>query len=268
MKLNDFEKWYFDLKGYFVIKNAVSKKDVNEMRQIANTWFNSSDNLPELIQKDFSQATAKFLYNFHYVEKSFENLVLNKKILRFINGIQKKNTRVYDVVLAKSTKKDSETKLHGGFEGGFQDPNQQFVVANNDLFASFVNVGVSLVDIPDNSGFTCVPGSHKGNFKIPKNINLHDGSPTVVNVPIESGDAIVFTPLLRHGARKWTENFPKYTVFMRFIYAKQFHSSDFDRWLPHEKFKKNISQELCELESRDQGQRVKLETFLKNNGIF
>ena len=90
MKLNDFEKWYFDLKGYFVIKNAVSKKDINEMRQIANSWFDSSDNLPELIQKDFSQATAKFLYNFHYVEKSFENLVLNKKILRFINGIQKK----------------------------------------------------------------------------------------------------------------------------------------------------------------------------------
>ena len=87
-------------------------------------------------------------------------------------------------------------------------------------------------------------------------------------MPIESGDAIVFTPLLRHGARKWTENFPRYTVFMRCIYAKQFHSSDFDRWLPHEKFKKNISQELCELESRDQGQRVKLETFLKNNGIF
>ena len=268
MKLNDFEKWYFDLKGYFVIKNAVSKKDVSKMRQIANSWFDSSDNLPELVQKDFSQATAKFLYNFHYVEKVFENLVLNKKILRFINGIQKNNTRVYDVVLAKSTKKDSETKLHGGFEGGFQEPNQQFVAANNDLFASFVNVGVSLVDISDNSGFTCLPGSHKGNFKIPKDINLYDGSPTVVNVPIESGDAIVYTPLLRHGARKWTENFPKYTVFMRFIYAKQFHSSDSDRWLPYEKYKKNISQELYELESRGQGQRVKLETFLKNNGIF
>ena len=135
-------------------------------------WFDSSDNLPELIQKDFSQATAKFLYNFHYAEKVFENLVLNKKILRFINGIQRKNTRVYDVVLAKSSKEDSETKLQSGFEGGFQDPNQQFVVANNDLFASFVNVGVSLVDIPDNLGFTCLPGSHKGNFKIPSNINL------------------------------------------------------------------------------------------------
>ena len=253
MKLNDFEKWYFDLKGYFVIKNAVSKKDINEMRQIANSWFDSSDNLPELIQKDFSQATAKFLYNFHYVEKSFENLVLNKKILRFINGIQKNNTRVYDVVLAKSTKEDSETKLHSGFEGGFQDPNQQFVVANNNLFASSVNVSVSLVDIPNNLGFTCLPGSHKGNFKIPKNITLYDDSPTVVNVPIESGDAIVFTPLLRHGLRKWTENFPRYTVSMRFIYAKQFHSSDSDRWSPYKKYKKNISQELYELESRGQG---------------
>ena len=253
MKLNDFEKWYFDLKGYFVIKNAVSKKDINEMRQIANSWFDSSDNLPELIQKDFSQATAKFLYNFHYVEKSFENLVLNKKILRFINGIQKNNTRVYDVVLAKSTKEDSETKLHSGFEGGFQDPNQQFVVANNDLFASSVNVSVSLVDIPNNLGFTCLPGSHKGNFKIPQNITLYDDPPTVVNVPIESGDAIVFTPLLRHGSRKWTENFPRYTVSMRFIYAKQFHSSDSDRWSPYKKYKKNISQELYELESRGQG---------------
>ena len=48
------------------------------------------------------------MFNFHYVEKVFENLVLNKKILRFINGIQKSNTRVYDVVLAESTKKDAK----------------------------------------------------------------------------------------------------------------------------------------------------------------
>ena len=251
MKLNDFEKWYFDLKGYFVIKNAISKKDINKMRQIANSWFDSSDNLPKLIQKDFSQATAKFLYNFHYSEEVFENLVLNKKILRFINGIQKKNTRVYDVVLAKSTKEDSETKLHSGFEGGFQDPNQQFVVANNDLFASFVNVGVSLVDIPDNLGFTCLPGSHKGNFKIPSSITLYDDPPTVVNVPIKSGDAIIFTPLLRHGTRKWTEDFSQYTVFMRFVYAKQFLPNGSGRLLPHEKYKGNISKELYEIESRN-----------------
>ena len=48
---------------------------------------------------------------------------------------------------------------------------------------------------------------------------------------------------------------------MRFIYAKQFHSSESNRWLSYEKYKKNISQELYELESRDQVQEVKLETF-------
>ena len=267
MHLNDFEKWYFDLKGYFVIKNAVPKKDVLIMKKIAKSWFGSSDKLPKPIQKNFSSTEAKFLYNFHYIEKYFENLVLNKNILRFINAIQKKNTRVYDIVLAKSSRGDSETKLHSGFEGGFQEPDQQFVIADNNLFASFVNVVVSLVDVPDNLGFTCLPSSHKGNFKIPKNISLYDDAPTVVNVPIECGDAIVFTPLLRHGSRKWIENYSRYTVFMRFIYAKQFHSNDSNNCLIREKYKKNISQELYELESIDQGHRDKLENYLKNNGI-
>ena len=89
MNLNDFEKWYFDLKGYFVIKNAVSKKDINEMRQIANSWFDSSENLPELIQKDFSKTTAKFLYNFHYVEKSLRIWFLIKKSFDSSTGYKK-----------------------------------------------------------------------------------------------------------------------------------------------------------------------------------
>ena len=251
MNLNDFEKWYFDLKGYFVIKNAVPKDEINKMKKISRGWFDHIENLPDPITSNFDAPNANFLYNFHYVEKVFENLVLNKKILRFAKGIQREDTRVYDVVLAKSTKNNSETSFAGGFEGGFQDSNQQFVVANNDLFASFVNVYVSLVDIPDKLGFTCLPGSHKGNFKIPKNVTLYDDPPTVVNVPIKSGDAIIFTPLLRHGTRKWTEDFSQYTVFMRFVYDKQFILNDSKRLLNHEKYKGNISKELYEIELRN-----------------
>ena len=263
MKLNDFEKWYFDLKGFFVIKNAVSKNDVIKMKKLAQSWFKTETDFPEPMEKNFEGSAAKFIYNFHYVEKVFEELLLNKKILRFINGVQKENTRVFDVVLAKTTKEHSETILQGGFEGGFQEPDQQFVAASDNLFASFVNVSVSLVDIPSNLGFTCLPGSHKGNFKIPSNITLHDDAPTVVNVPINSGDAIIFTPLLRHGARAWTENFARYTVLMRFIYAKQFHSNDSNRWPPNENYKNNISKELYQLESRDDGKRIELNQYFE-----
>lgn len=263
MKLSDFEKWYFDLKGFFVIKDAVSKSDVIKMKKFARSWFKSETDLPEPMEKNYEGPTAKFIYNFHYVEKVFEELLLNKKILRFINGIQKENTRVFDVALAKNTKEDSETILHSGFEGGFQEPDQQFVAANNNLFASFVNVGVSLVDTPSNLGFTCLPGSHKGNFKIPSNITLYDDPPIVVNVPINSGDAIVFTPLLRHGARAWTENFSRYTVSMRFIYAKQFHSNDFNLRPPNENYKNSISKELHQLESRDDGKRIELNKYFE-----
>ena len=263
MKLNDFEKWFFDLKGFFVIKNVVSKSDAMKMKKLAQSWFKSDMDLPEPMLKNFEGPNAKFIYNFHYVEKVFEELLLNEKILRFINGIQKENTRVFDVVLAKTTKEDSETIFQSGFEGGFQEPNQQFVAANDDLFASFVNVGVSLVDIPNHLGFTCLPGSHKGNFKIPGDINLYDDPPTVLNVPINSGDAIIFTPLLRHGDRAWTENFARYTVFMRFIYAKQFHSNDFNHWVSNENYKDNVSEELYQLESSDDGKRIELNRYLK-----
>ena len=261
--LTDFEKWYFDLRGYFVIKGAVPKEDIKEMISHAESWFDSKNRLPDPISSNFDGSAAKLLYNFHYVEKVFERLVLNKNILRFINGIQNGNSRVYDVLLSKSTQQESDTELHSGFEGGFQDPNQQFIIANNNIFASFVNVGVSLVDIPNHLGFTCLPGSHKGNFKIPGDITLYDDPPTVVNVPVNAGDVIVFTPLLRHGARAWTEKYARYTVFMRFIFAKQFHSNESDRWPPYDHLKENISTELFQLESRDHGQRDRLNEYLK-----
>ena len=45
--------------------------------------------------------------------------------------------------------------------------------------------------------------------------------------------------------------FSQYTVFMRFVYAKQFLPNGSDRLLPHEKYKGNISKELYEIESRN-----------------
>jgi len=53
--------------------------------------------------------------------------------------------------------------------------------------------------------------SHPINFKLPEGITLYDDPPTVLNVPVNVGDVIIFTPILRHGARAWTEKYPRYT---------------------------------------------------------
>ena len=66
----------------------------------------------------------------------------------------------------------------------------------------FLNAGVSLVDVPEGNGFVCLPGSHKRNFT-PK-LSIYDGPPTVINVPVSAGDAVIFTEALMHGARRWT----------------------------------------------------------------
>ena len=55
MKLNDFEKWFFDLKGFFVIKNVVPKSDAMKMKKLAQSWFKSDMDLPERMLKDFER---------------------------------------------------------------------------------------------------------------------------------------------------------------------------------------------------------------------
>ena len=39
----------------------------------------------------------------------------------------------------------------------------------------------------------------------------------MINVPVRAGDAVIFTEALMHGARRWTLDTPRYTVFNRYI---------------------------------------------------
>ncbi|MDA0335522.1 MAG: phytanoyl-CoA dioxygenase family protein, partial [bacterium] len=77
--------------------------------------------------------------------------------------------------------------------------------------------GVSLVDVPAGAGFVCVPGSHKSHFAAPDDLTVDSDPPSVVNLPINAGDCVVFTELLRHGARRWTLDTPRRTVFCRYV---------------------------------------------------
>jgi ectoine hydroxylase-related dioxygenase (phytanoyl-CoA dioxygenase family) len=76
----------------------------------------------------------------------------------------------------------------------------------------------------------------------PDQISIHDGPPTVVNLPVAAGDCVVFTEALYHGALAWTEAYPRMTVFNRYI-GDGSHSS-----LPVEEYKHPIPDELYELE--------------------
>ncbi|MBT5714165.1 hypothetical protein HOI71_24165, partial [Candidatus Poribacteria bacterium] len=68
-------------------------------------------------------------------------------------------------------------------------------------------------------------GSHKSNFAKPEHVDIYSDPPDVDNVPAQAGDVVLFTELLCHGARKWTEPTPRRTVFVRY-------STSYASWSP------------------------------------
>ncbi len=113
---------------------------------------------------------------------------------------------------------------------------------DGEPYAGFINAGTSLVEVPEGTGFVCLPGSHKRNFDPPENLSIYDGPPTVINVPVNAGDCVIFTEALYHGARRWTEDYPRFTVFNRYI------NNGSHGGLPKEDHKHLITDEVYELE--------------------
>lgn len=184
-----------------------------------------------------------------YCDDAFARLVLNPEIMRVVNALTGGNQTLVDTALIKMDRSGG-TKNEGGFHGelgqhvpsGSKVPGEQWkdyhVTPDGDVFAGFLNCGVTLVDVPEGSGFVCIPGSHKRSFAIPDNdnveqcltgasirqIDLYDGvsavgSPyryTVQNICPKAGTAIIFTESLRHGIRKWEATYPRLTVFNRY----------------------------------------------------
>jgi ectoine hydroxylase-related dioxygenase (phytanoyl-CoA dioxygenase family) len=79
-------------------------------------------------------------------------------------------------------------------------------------------VSWALTDVPPGAGgFGCIPGSHKANLACPAPIR--DGaerSDCVVQVPLEAGDAVIFTEALTHGTLGWHTPFSRRVLFYRY----------------------------------------------------
>lgn len=62
----------------------------------------------------------------------------------------------------------------------------------------------ALTDVkPGAGGFCVVPGSHKSNFRLPEEIFSNEGAWPVRRVPMEAGDAVIFSEAVTDGALAW-----------------------------------------------------------------
>lgn len=247
--LTEEEKWAFDLQGYLVLREAIPQADVKRMVKLCDEWHAVDDSqLPPPLRSyrdpSTQPTTPRSINNVHYADPVFQRLVLNPEIMRVVLALTDNSPQLLAVSLTRNTTESDDIGFHGGTSGGIRNPANDYQAANGQVFATFLNAGVSLVDVPPGAGFVCIPGSHKSNFPRPANLGIYDDSPMVVNLNVNAGDVVLFTEALCHGARRWTRNDPRRSVFVRY-------STSYASWSPGvgpmAEHQDKLSDDVCEL---------------------
>ncbi|MYG00645.1 hypothetical protein F4212_16135 [Candidatus Poribacteria bacterium] len=238
--LTSEEKWFFDHHGFIILRKVVPPEDIEIMIELGNQWHDMElEELPQPLTStskagNHSPTIAHWINNIQYGHEVFQRLVLNMEIMRVIIALTRAAPCLVDCALTKNYTTSDDINFHAS--------GQDYSVENGEPRAGFINAGTSLVDVPERTGFVCLPGSHKRNFDPPNNLSIYDGPPTVINVPANAGDCVIFTEALYHGGRRWTAEYPRFTVFNRYI-----DNGSHNRF-PIETHKHLISDEVYELE--------------------
>jgi hypothetical protein len=260
--LTEAEAHLFDQHGFLVIPRAIVDADVTRMRGLAEQWQNSadaayerdpeskgSDGLPApLTNSSRAPGTPEFvtaprwLNNVHFADDSYARAVTDPTLLRIVGTLTGDSPILVNTQVMRLDARSDPIRLHAtvGGKWGYSKGDPRITSPEEENYrlqeqadgslvpwAGFVNVGISLVDVPPESGFCCCPGSHKnwlsppgdlgtGGGSLEPAISVDAGGPSVFTPALQAGDAIVFTEGLTHGARRWSASYTRYTLYSRF----------------------------------------------------
>lgn len=214
---SEMEIYKFDLKGFLILKGALSKSEVRELNACI-------DEVPPLKigewygyvhAHNYGNTEGLNLQQIYEAGKPFEDLIDHpswiEKIKHFVGGSPgsfdwKHGPLFIDECFANIRGPGEAIGLHSG--GHTHTKRTQFHFHNGDFRCGQVNILMALNDIGPGDGATMViPGSHKANFPHPQigeksmgRQNSADGAEEAIEVHLEAGDAILFVDAINHGS--------------------------------------------------------------------
>lgn len=220
LKPTDLEIYLFDLRGYLILKNALTPQEVAAMNAILDTvppikqgeWWGN------VHAHSFGTTDGLNLQQIYEGGEPFEALIDHpswiEKIKFFVGG---EGTFDYnhgplfiDENFANFRGPGEAIGLHSG--GHTHTKRTQFHFHNGRFHCGQINILLPLTDFGPGDGATMViPGSHKANFNHPdfeKYRMAHgasvDGIEGAIEVNMQAGDALLFVDSISHGSAKRT----------------------------------------------------------------
>ena len=218
--LTDLDVYLFDLRGYLILKNALSLEEVSDCNA-------TLDDLQHLKPGEWRGHAHAHTYTgteglnvqqIYEAGEPWERLIDHPswiaKVTRFVGG---ENTFDYnhgklfiDEAFASIRGPGDAIGLHSG--GHNAAKRCQFRYHNGLFQCGQINILMAFTDIgPGDGGTMVIPGSHKANFQHPEfdkasmkqgESRSVDGVTGAVEVHLEKGDALLFVDAISHGSAK------------------------------------------------------------------
>lgn len=218
------EEYMFDLNGYLILKNVLTKSHVAEMNAILDGIKQLTPPLAKgewyggVHAHNYGGAEGINLQQIYEAGEPFERLIdypgWFAKVKHFVGG-----ERTFDWQHGPLFIDENFANLRGPGEaiglhsGGFQGVKRnQYRYHNGRFQCGQVNILMALSDIGPGDGATMIiPASHKSNFVHPdtEQHKMKQGEVTSVDdvegaieVHLEAGDALLFVDAISHGSAK------------------------------------------------------------------
>ena len=228
--VSEEEKYFFDLRGYLIIRNALSDADLAQCnatidhyadqiqtRSIGNGGLSRGSTALKG-QEGRRELTGMLGWPTPHREP-FRKLLVHPVVVSRLNEFSGQGFRLDHGPLLISAHKGAEGhSLHGAGEPFGQ--SVAYHQQNGKIYCRGITVAWQLTDVnPGDGGFACVPGSHKSNFPmdLPKDVRTFERIPNYVCQPeADAGDVIIFTEALIHGTMPWNGDHERRALLYKF----------------------------------------------------
>ncbi|MDA0710513.1 MAG: phytanoyl-CoA dioxygenase family protein [bacterium] len=235
--MNEYEKFFFDLWGYLVVENALTREEVEACNKAID---NNLDQMRVRSSEQSLSGASMALKGKHGRGdlggmltwprphcQPFRNLLAHPIIIPYLAELLREDYRLdhlYGIVMEKGAEGHT---LHGG--GTADDLTHFYQFHNGRMRCGLTVVSFVLTDCnPGDGGFACIPGSHKSNYKTPRDVALLDKNIGVVQqVSARAGSAIIFTEALTHGTLPWTADHPRRSILYKYAPGPLTYSSQY-----------------------------------------
>ncbi|HYN35296.1 MAG TPA: phytanoyl-CoA dioxygenase family protein [Ilumatobacteraceae bacterium] len=224
----DLDDYEFDLRGFLVIRNALSTAEVDELNAAYNRfpdlgngeWYGNAQ------RRDYTLDTGFELHNvLDCGDPTFDVLIDHPAWINHARRFAgEAGTYVQGITIDEHIATIREAGGHHPVHSGGHDASvrTQFAFRNGTFRCGQLNVLVALTDIGSGDGATMiVPGSHKSNLAHPlagdyARGDRMDALPHAVEVHAQAGDALLFVDACMHGGSSRTTTGERRVVILRY----------------------------------------------------